>query len=234
MIVHDGRVRPSAMRGAWALALGMAAAAAAGCTSVKMTGTPRTATEQLLLTGAWDTALASVDFSPLSGSRVFLDGQYVTVVDKDWVLSSIRRAMARQGVLLENARDKARYVVEPSIAAYGTEERNCTTGLPQTGVVPTAFGTAALSGAGSSGSSGGSALTLAQTNKQDAVVKGVLFAYDAKSGQMVWESCPLLSAHGVRDHFFLGAGPYRTSSLPDVQRFPGEAQANTRRRLFGR
>src|SRR5262249_24557453 len=46
---------------------------AGGCTSMKVTGTPRTGTEQLLLTCTWDAALRAVDFRPLAGSRVFLD-----------------------------------------------------------------------------------------------------------------------------------------------------------------
>src|SRR2546425_150687 len=35
---------------------------AAGCGTVKTSGTTRTATEQLLLTNAWDSALQKVDF----------------------------------------------------------------------------------------------------------------------------------------------------------------------------
>ena len=80
-----------------------------------MTGTPRTGTEQLLLTGTWDDALCHVDFSALAGARVFLDSQFVSVVDKDWLISSIRRTMAEQGVLLENNKDKAQVIVEAAI-----------------------------------------------------------------------------------------------------------------------
>jgi hypothetical protein len=215
------------------LVLALSAAMAGGCTSVKTTGTSRSGTEQLLLTGAWDSALCAVDFRPLAGARVYLDPQFVSVVDKDWVLSSIRRAMARQGVLLENSKDKAQLVVEPSFGAYGTDERNCTFGLSQLGLVPTFFGVAASSTAGSSSSSS-SALTPSQASKQDAVVKAALFAYDAHSGRMVWDSGPLLNAEGVRDHFFAGSGPFRNSSLAEVDRYPEEAQARSRRRLWGR
>ena len=104
---------------------------AGGCTSVKTTGTSRSGTEQLLLTGAWDSALCAVDFRPLAGARVYLDPQFVSVVDKDWVLSSIRRAMARQGVLLENSKDKAQLIVEPSFGAYSGLPMRCA----QTGVL---------------------------------------------------------------------------------------------------
>ena len=105
-----------------ALALGtFVMALTPGCSTVKMTGTPRSGTEQLLLTGTWDAALMGVDFRPLTGSRVFLDAERVSVVDKDWIISSIRRTMAEQGVLLENTKDKAQVIVEAAFGAYGTD-----------------------------------------------------------------------------------------------------------------
>jgi Family of unknown function (DUF6655) len=198
-----------------------------GCTSVKMTGTPRSGTEQLLLTGAWDSALCSVDFRPLGGRRAWLDSGYVSVVDKDWVLSSVRRTMLEQGVLLCGKKEDAQVVVELALGAYGTDERDCKAGLPQLGVVPTMFGTPAVTGASSN-----SALTLSETNKQDAVVKAALFAYDAKSGQMVWESGTITNVEALRDHFIMGTGPERRSSLPEVEQYPAEARSRLRERFW--
>src|SRR5689334_2298323 len=173
---------------------------AGGCTSVKMTGTARTGTEQLLLTGTWDDALHRVNFQPLAGTKVFVDPQYVNNADKEWILSSIRRTMAEQGVLLENNKDKAQVILEPSFGAWGTDQRDTTTGLPGVGLGATMTGPAIT---GSSGSS----LNFSQTNRQDAVVKTALYAYDAKTGRIVWESGVMLNAQGVRDHFIFGHGP---------------------------
>lgn len=203
--------------------------ALAGCTSVKMTGTPRSGTEQLLLTGAWDSALCSVDFSPLAGQRVYLNPGYVSVVDKDWVLSSVRRSMVEQGVLLSDKREDAQAVVEVAMGAYGTDDRDCKAGLPQMSIFPSMFGVPSVSGTSSSSSS---ALSITQTNKQDAVVKAALFAYDAKSGQMVWGSGTISNVEAVRDHFIMGAGPERQSSLPEVEQYPAEAQTRVRRRFW--
>jgi hypothetical protein len=202
---------------------------ASGCTSVKMTGTPRTGTEQLLLTGTWDDALALVDFGPLAGSRVFLDAQYVTAVDKDWVISSIRRTMAEQGVLIENNKDKAQVILEAALGAYGTDERERKFGLPGFSIVPSLTTGAAVTSSGSSAS-----FNLSETNQQDAVVKASLFAYETKTGRLVWESPPLLRAHGVRDHFVVGSGPYRLSSRPEVAQYPTESDVQTRKQFFRR
>jgi hypothetical protein len=203
--------------------------AAGGCTSVKMTGTARTGTEQLLLTGTWDNALCRVDFRPLADKKVFVDPQYLSgVADKDYVVSSIRRAMGEQGVLLENNKDKAQIVLEPSFGAYGTDMRDTQVGLPGVGLVPS------LTGASVVTSGNSNSMNLSQTNREDAVVKAILYAYDAKSGRLVWESGWLLNAQGVRDHFFMGAGPYRLSSRGEVEHYPDEAQVQTRKHFFGR
>jgi hypothetical protein len=206
----------------------LALAMACGCTSVKVTGTARTGTEQLLLTGTWDGALYNVDFGPLAGSRVYLDADRVTIVDKDWVISSIRRTMAEQGVLLENSKDKAQVIVEAAFGAYGTDQRDCKTGLPGVGVSPT------LTGPALSTSSTATSLTFSETNQQDAVIKAAMFAYEAKTGKLVWESGPIMNAQGLRDHFVLGSGPYRLSSRPEVEQYPNVSQSRARRRLFSR
>jgi hypothetical protein len=199
----------------------------AGCTSVKMTGTPRTGTEQLLLTGTWDNALAQTDFSSLRGTKVFLDPQYITVIDKDWIISSIRRTMAEQGLLLENSKDKAQVIMEVAFGAYGTDERDRKFGIPGFSIAPSLTTGATLSTANNSTS-----LTFSETNQQDAVVKASLFAYEAKTGRLVWESTPLFNAQGVRDHFVMGSGPYRLSSRPEVAQYPTESDSQTRRQFL--
>jgi len=216
-------------RSACALAaLSLALALACGCTSVKVTGTPRTGTEQLLLTGTWDGALWGVDFRPLAGSRVFLDAERISVVDKDWVISSIRRTMAEQGVLLENSKDKAQVIVEAAFGAYGTDQRDCKTGLPGVGVTPSVTGAAVVPNGSAT------SLTFSETNQQDAVVKAAMFAYEAKTGKLVWESGPIMNAQGLRDHFVFGSGPYRLSSRPEVEQYPSVSQGRARKRLLGR
>ena len=77
--------------------------------------------------------------------RVFLDAEYVTVADKDWVISSIRRTMAEQGVLLENNKDKAQVIVEAAFGAYGTDQRDRKFGLPGISLTPSLTTGAAVS-----------------------------------------------------------------------------------------
>ena len=102
-----------------------------------------------------------------------------------------------------------------ALGAYGTDERDRKFGLPGFSLAPSLTTGATLSAANSSTS-----LTFSETNQQDAVVKASLFAYEAKTGRLVWESSPLFNAQGVRDHFVMGAGPYRLSSRPEVAQYP--------------
>ena len=92
--------------------------------------------------------------------------------------------MAEQGVLLESNKDKAQVIVEVEIGVYGTDQRDTTTGLPGVGVGTSLTGPTLTS-------SGTSSLNFSQTNRQDAVVKASLFAYDVKSGA---------AGVGIRDH----------------------------------
>ncbi len=217
------------LRSRWAVSA-IVLMAAGGCTSVKMTGTARTGTEQLLLTGTWDDALGRVDFRALAGAKVFVDSTYLSAVaDKDYVTSSLRRAMAEQGILLENNKDKAQFILEPSFGAYGTDMRDTNVGLPGMTLMPSLLTGATVASSGTSNS-----LNMSQTNREDAVVKAILYAYDAKTGRLAWESGWLLNAQGVRDHFFMGAGPYRMSSRGEVERYPDESQVQTRKHFFQR
>jgi hypothetical protein len=135
--------------------------------------------------------------------------------------------MAEQGVLLENNREKAQVIVEAAFGAYGTDERDRKVGLPGLSIAPSLTTGATVTSSGSSTS-----LTFSETNQQDAVVKAAIFAYEAKSGRLIWESPPLLNAQGLRDHFVFGAGPYRLSSRPDVAQYPSESGVQTRKQFF--
>src|SRR3954470_4670976 len=191
------------------LALGMGVC---GCASVttKITGSARAGAEQLLLTGTSDRAIGSIDFRPLAGRRAFLDTTQVKAADSSWIGFSLRREMARQGVLLVADKKDAQTLVEASVAAYGTDEVDCRFSLPTSfsaGVLPLPTGTADASG-------------LIRKNRQDAVVKLALFAYDARSRQLTWES-PTVTEFGYLDRRYFGTTNLtRQSSEPELEAYP--------------
>lgn len=178
--------------------------AGAGCGTVKTSGTARTATEQLLLTNAWDDALRQVDFGRMAGVPVYLDAQHLTAVDQGWAVSSIRQAMLSQGALLRDKPEKAQWVVEARVGTYGTDSYNWLVGVPQTNIPPTLTGMP-------SGTI--PEIPLVKKSDQLAVTKLALFAYDRESGALVWKSGTSLATATAKDVYLGGLGPIQSGSI---------------------
>jgi hypothetical protein len=185
---------------------------AGGCGSTKMSNTPRTGTEQLLLTNAWDDALRKVDFRPLTGVPVYFDTQYLTAIDQGWAVSSIRQALLAQGVLLRTKPEQAQWIVEARVGAYGTDDYNLLIGIPQT-TMPVAV----------AGLPTGTIpeIPLAKRTEQQAVAKLALYAYDRASGQVTWNSGTSLATSYAKDVFIGGLGPIQSGSIRGGTEFIG-------------
>jgi hypothetical protein len=184
----------------------------AGCGTTKVSGTARTADEQLLLTNAWDDALRKVDFRPLAGVPVFLDPQYTnSPIDQGWMISSIRQAMLAQGVLLRPKAEQAQWIVEARVGTYGTNEQNLLIGISQTTFPAVA------------GLPGGTIpeMPLAKRNRQQGVVKLALYAYDRASGQVTWTSGTQLATSSAKDVYVGGLGPIQSGSIRGGTEFVG-------------
>jgi hypothetical protein len=185
----------------------------AGCGTTKVSGTARTANEQLLLTNAWDDALRQVDFRPLAGVPVYFDPQYlVSPVDQGWMISSIRQAMLAQGVLLRPKAEVAQWVVEARVGTYGTNDSNWLFGIPQM-TVPSFPGVTT-----------GAAIPevpLAKRQNQQGVVKVALYAYDRATGQVTWTSGTALSTSSAKDVYIGGLGPIQSGTIRSGTEFVG-------------
>jgi hypothetical protein len=184
--------------------LALAVAAVPGCGTVKTSGTTRTATEQLLLTNAWDTALQKVDFRPLAGVPVYLDTSNVSAIDQGWVVSSIKQAMLTQGVLLRQKPEQAQWVVEARVGVYGTDANSWLLGIQQTTIPQTVTGMPT-----------GTIPEIPLIKKQDqrGMAKLALFGYDRSSGQLVWNSGTMLAISNAKDVQVLGVGPIQSGSI---------------------
>lgn len=199
------------LRRSWPLLL-MLVASGPGCGSTKMTNTPRTGTEQLLLTHAWDRAVQQVDLRPLTGVPVFLDTANVQTVDQGWIVSSLRQALLSQGVLLREKKEDAQWIVEARVGAYGTDESNLLVGVPATTIPATIPGIPA---------GNIPEIPLAKRSKQKAVSKLALFAYDRASGQLVWSSGTVLGTSDNKSVHIGTIGPIESGSLRQGAEFAG-------------
>lgn len=188
--------------------------AAAGCGTTKWSDTPRTATEQLLISTAVDRAIDGMNFKPLAGKDIYLDTTFLEgIVDKNYVISSLRQHMLAQGCVLAPSKEHATYVVEARAGAVGTNHHDVMVGIP------------ALSLPGASMMPGVPSaipeIAFAKTTDQKGVAKIAAFAYNQKTGQPIWQSGVFPIVANAKDTWIFGTGPFQRGSIYDGTRFAG-------------
>jgi hypothetical protein len=185
----------------------------AGCGTTRMTDTQRTATEQLLVSHAVDQAVSAIDFRVLAGKPVFFDPQYLDgVVDRGYIVSSLRQQLLAAGCLLQEDRTKATYVVEVRSGGIGTNRHALLIGVPQMSVP------ALIPGQPSQIPE----IPLAKKTDQEGIAKIAVFAYNRKSGQPVWQSGVVQAMSSSKDTWLLGAGPFQNGTIRKSTAFAGE------------
>jgi hypothetical protein len=186
-------------------AAALALAGLGGCGTTHVTDTSRTATEQLLISNSIDQAVSEVDVSSLAGRPVFFEDKYLDgVVDKGYLISSLRQHLLANGCHLVEDRAKATYVVEARAGAVGTDRSEVLYGVPQLNVpsvVP--------------GQPSGSIpeIPLAKKTNRRGVAKVAVFCYNRQTGQPVWQSGVVQKVSTARDRWVLGAGPFVKGTL---------------------
>ena len=195
------------------------------------TTTQRTATEQLLMSDAVDTAISKIDFSSLDGRKVYLDTIYLNqvpgigFVNSSYIISAIRQQMTASGCLLQDSKQDSEIVVEARAGTLGTDGHEITYGVPQT---------SALSSAASLVSSSAAVpvlpeLSLGRLDFQAGVAKIALFAYEKETKQPVWQSGIARAESSSRNTWILGAGPFQGGTIHGGVKFAGSRVAKIKR-----
>jgi hypothetical protein len=199
----------------WTILAAAGAFAVAGCGSTRTSNTMRTATEQMLISDAIDRTVDSIDFTPLAGQRVFFDDtKLVDVVDKGYLVSSLRQHMLASGCVLKDNRDDALFVVEPRAGAVGTDNHDLLFGVPalQLPQVPVATTMPAAI----------PEIPFAKRRDQRGVAKVAVFAYRRDTGEPVWQSGIVINTSTANDIWVLGAGPFQRGTIYDRPLFAGK------------
>lgn len=186
-----------------------------GCGSTRTSNTLRTATEQMLISDAIDRTVDSIDFTPLADQAVFFDDSRLTdVVDKGYLVSSLRQHLLASGCVLKDKRDDATFVVEPRAGAVGTDNHDLLFGVPalQLPQVPVA---AAIPAAIPE-------IPFAKRRDQRGVAKVAVFAYRRDTGEPVWQSGIVINKSTADDIWLLGAGPFQRGTIYNRAQFAGK------------
>jgi len=181
---------------------------AAGCGINKS----RLATEQLVISEAVDQAVASIDFSPLSGRRVFFDTQFIDgatmgpMGNIKYTISSLRQQMIAYDLRLQDKADTADFIVEGRVGVLANDGYEVTYGIP--GNAAAASATVLLPTPVPVPAPGMPELSIGRRNHQAGTAKVGLFAYDRATREPVWQSGIKRGGSDVRDTWFMGLGPY--------------------------
>jgi len=183
-----------------------------GCGTVRNTNTPRSGTEQMLLSSSFDEALRRIDFSPLANAPVYFETKNIEAIDKGWVISSIREAMLVRGVRLMEKPEQAMVIVEARVGALGTDDFSFLIGIPQITVPATITGMPM-----------GTIPEIALMKKADqkALSKLAIFAYDKASGGVVWTSGTSTGFANSKNLFIGGLGPIQSGTHKKNPEFMG-------------
>jgi hypothetical protein len=178
--------------------IAVAVAALIGCTSTKTTNTARTAREQLLVSNAIDQSLAKIDFSALHGTKVFVEDKYLECVDKGYLIGSIRHRAMTNGALVVPKAEDADIVLELRSGAVGTDSADSFVGTPEIALpgmltVPE--------------------MRLISRNRQSAMAKIGLVAYDAKTRELLGAGGVSSSMSHDNNWFVMGVGPYQQGEI---------------------
>ncbi len=173
---------------AWCLT-GVAVLGATGCrTTVRVTDTPQTGSQQLLLNESVDAAVRCIDFAPLAGRWIYFDTAKLEDTGDGYLVYRIREEMGLSGVRLAHTRDEAEVIVEAGLAAYGTDSHSAIFGVTETDQFPE--------------------FNLCVRDTQFGVAKLSMFAVEQETGAVIWHSGPKRADGYQRIRKVLGAGPF--------------------------
>ncbi|MFP4056626.1 MAG: DUF6655 family protein [Candidatus Brocadiia bacterium] len=182
----------------------LAAALVAGCTTVRTTEPPRTATEQLLISTAVDRAMdGRINLGPLSGRRVFVDAAHFEGVDKAYAIGALGAELSGQRARLVAERGASEVVAAIRAGALSVDRLEVLVGLPSLSL-PTPFG----------GDVETPEIALLKRSTQWGTAKLALNAYETQSGEPVLREGPVTGKSYYTVWTFLGL-PLRFTNIPE-------------------
>lgn len=191
-----------------------------GCGASKQ----RLATEQLVVSDSVDRAVAKIDFSPLSGRKVYLETKYLLAtrppgyVSPEYVVSSLRQQMMAYGLLLQDKPEEAEVIVEARCGTLGNDGHDSSFGIPAGNAVSaaaTAFGGTPMPPILPE-------ISLAKRMDNLGATKVAVFAYDKDTKEPLWQSGISTQISTAKDFFVLGVGPFQRGAIYGGTRFAGD------------
>ena len=183
----------------------------------------RNATDQLTASDAVDRAIASIDFSPLAGQKVFLDDSYIVpvktvdYVNKEYIVSTIRQQIVGSGCFLQEKKEDADIILEARVGTMGADGHEIIYGIPPnnlssvaSSMIPAAPALPAIP-----------EMAFMKKNSHSASSKIGVFAYNRETREAVWQSGLAKSESTARNMWVFGAGPFQRGEIYNGTKFAG-------------
>lgn len=184
------------------LASALAIVLLTGCGGRRITDTPRTASEQLLVSAAVDRACTQLDFSYLAGRRIFIDASpLLNRTDKEFVIASVRFWAWQRGCVVVPTMGDCQYVVELNAGSVGLDRNDYLLGIPAT-QLPGTFGGATLPEA-----------AIYKSVRQVGICRLGFTVYRRDNWEFVYSSGPVYGYSDQKSWWLFGAGPSITDNV---------------------
>lgn len=182
---------------------------AGGCATLRTTDPTHTATEQFLMTEAVTRAVQQLSPEMLRDRLVFVDSQFLSVEQQQFLLGELRAALLMAGVRMAEKRDDAQIIVEARSGGVGIDRYDYLLGIP-------AFVLPLQSGTGTPLVT--PELALFKSLKQRGYASIAFAAYWSKTGELIASSGPFIGKANRADYWFLGTGPRTIGNIPTVEK----------------
>jgi hypothetical protein len=153
--------------------------ALAGCTIERESNPQRTATEELLISGAADAAAERLHLPIEPGTPVFVDAANFEGTDGKYAINAIHEQLLKSGARLMSDRTQADLIVEIRAGALSVDEDEFLIGIPKFEVPVPLTGALTVP-----------EIALFKKGERRGVAKFVATAYRAKSGDFVGATAP--------------------------------------------
>ena len=200
----------------WQITLILLLSGWAGCGSTRWSDSSRTATEQLLISGAIDRSVSSLDFRALAGKTVYFDTTCLkNTIDADYVAGSLRQHALASGCIVKTKAEEADYIAEVRAGTVGTDRHDVLFGIPSTSIPTSTTGSMTSI----------PEIPLVKKTDQRAVAKLAIFAYNRHTGRPIWQSGTTPFETKTKDVWVFGTGPFQKGDLHKEVKFAGDKLA---------
>ncbi len=165
------------------------------CSTMKQSAPARTASEQLLISQAADSAAEQLLLKVQPDRRAYIDTSNFEGTDSKYAIGAIKVSLMRQGIHLVNDKAKADTIIEIRSGALSIDQSETVVGTPSTNLA--VFRVPELS------------VFKSETN--EGVAKFAAFAYDAKSGELLSSAGPVYGFSRRLDNQALSSISWGTS-----------------------